>query len=362
MNPQLNNSFGKSTQPRLEKPVAYLVYGNHGENPAHMHDYFNLFTEVFENAGVTLKFEKEIVPNAHNILIEAFSNNDCENILAIVEKHPDTKLACLCTEFVNGNTFNYFEPKDSFRHLVKLHNFLPPIAYKLGRFIFPKQYNKARSKYHSMARNDIVAAGSFKERFRNFERLVPYFEYIWCVIDHQIPDYKEHFRDSKIQYFPVATFRKSVRLHQKDEEKDIDILFSGVPTRERAEKLQKLADRGLKVICGLWSEDIRDHYLKRTKLCLHLKQKADWRFPSSMRLHHLLTSGNLVLAEKCEVKCMQEDFVISFTGDEYLDLAEDLILEKNFSEKARSNFDRYSHALKSDQDHLMSIVGEFINV
>src|SRR5690606_18293824 len=132
----------------------------------------------------------------------------------------------------------------------------------------------------------------------------------------QIKSYEEAFPSAQVRYFPIVTYKTHPRLHHNDNRKDIDVFFSGSITPERQQSLHRLEKKGLKVVYGMWSEVLRDHYLNRSKVCLQLKQNPNWPFPSVMRIHHLLASGNLVLSERCEVPCLQEEFTTTFTGEE----------------------------------------------
>lgn len=352
----------------LERPTIYLVYGNHGNNPTQLNDYFELFFEVAEASQVELKLEKEVVANAHNILIEMFSEEDVKKIEDIIKRYPDTRIACLCTEFINGDTFNFFKQEEN--KINYYRSFLSQLPY-----IIPRPFFKVLKRllpisvkifYKSILneKEDFTShmVRTFKNRFLNFERLVEHFDCLWCVTDFQLPSYKTKFPNTVVKYFPIVTFRKSPCVRQVDELKDIDVFFSGTITPDRKEKIQQLEAKGLKVVTGMWSEIIREHYLKRSKICLQLKQNPGWPYPSIMRLHQLLTSGNLVLAEKCDVPCIQENFVLSFSNEDFVEKAIQLLKEGNYSERAKEEFANYSLALSPDKKLAINNLSDFLGM
>lgn len=341
----------------LNKEI-YIIYGNHGKDPTQINDYFDLFREILEEMELPVRFEENIVPNAHNVLIECFLDKHVPEIEKIKKDHPDTRLACLCTEFINGQTFNFFEEESDLKStsVISKRKFKFGLIALLPTFI--KEIIKKLLPSRYVHKQIIIRV--FDIRFRNFKRILPLLDVLWCVTEFQLPEYKKRFPDKKICYFPSVTFRKSVRIPFRASDKDIDILFSGTMTQEREEKLNRLRKLGLRVVAGLWSDILRDSYLKRTKICLQIKQNPRWKYPSVMRLHYLLTSGCLVLAEKCELGCIQENVVTLFEGDELTTKAVELVKKKNLESEVNLNFNKYLELLKEDQNLVIQNITDFL--
>lgn len=345
------------------KKRAYLIYGNHGQDPTGLNDYFVFFLDIFKHSPYELKLERDCVPNEFNIYLEMFSASNVRDITSVKQRYPQTRLACLCTEFVNGNTFNFFggdgsNPPFKYKVYSFLFRIIPKRIRRIIKGICPQTYSDAKGIVNSYQLDHMAAI--FKKRFDCFRQLEPSFDYLWCVGEFQLEAYRERFPNSTIRYFPIVTYNTEIGLEHDDQEKDIDILFSGSLTTERRLKLDRLSKMGLKVVAGMWSDILRNEYIRRTKVCLHLKQNTQWKYPSVMRLHHLLISGAIVLSEKCDVGCIQEQVVTQFAGDDLYDKALALIERGGFAEMAHNNFDKYVRLLENDRRAISVNIERFL--
>lgn len=301
-----------------------LVYGNHRHSLALLDDYIEYLDKCFTASGRSLKLSADPVSGAVNILIDQFDHYFVTS--AQKYKTPGTRYVLVATEFITGSTFNNFNFKLPLHVLMRedasrlaksiprlIVNLVPSVLRDLIFKMFPMFYLKAKSRYQSdKGLKDIVNFSSlgrhWKERFECFRAMSTLAEEIWCVSPHQIESYTKLF-GAKVKLLPIASWTPPAT--PKTFERDIDFLFTGTLTPYRKEIITSLIDAGFKVITGpaSWPTALREHFLARTKVCLHLRQSADWQFPSIMRFHHLLTKSCVVLADSAPHSCSQESFV-----------------------------------------------------
>lgn len=358
--------------------VAVLVYGNHGHAPHQIEDYQTMIEDAFQDSGVRVRHSLDPVPGVLNIFLEFFIDEGYVlRMLEAKERDPNTEFICVGSEIVTGKTFNHFPKKvpaqEAVREKLKSvalaqwkNNYfvfgLKRLAKKILMTFTPGLYKRLRfGKWYV----DVMAAQHsysdltyWKLRFDAFSRLAPHFKQIWCFADFLVPVYQEAFPSTPVRYAPIVTFQKQPLLQHRDEEKDIDFLFTGTMTEHRTALTDLLKARGYKVVVGSssLSSFLRFHYLKRAKISLDMRQGSSWSAPSPMRLHKLLLSGSVVLAEKARESCLEEEFVNTFGAKDFLQKCEDELRQGAFSERGKQSFGRYLDGLNDRQKVMRDLV------
>lgn len=317
-----------------------IVYGNHGRAPAQLEDYHVYLNEALATLGYQAHFVEEVVPGRLNILIEYFSEKDVQKFREAL-KTPGTRYICVATEFITGATFNDFKGLAS-RHALKAQVRLPKWMRSIGSWLLPivipeffrtkliqtlpAPYYLVREKYYGLFgypdRHSIYANKEYwLERYRNFNRLVPAFESIWCVTPHQIGEYENAY-GSKVKLMPIAAWAaQNLNSLQGQFKKDIDFLFTGSATPYRSTIFDALRKRGYNVFVGpaTLPTYLREHFIARSKVCLQVRQDGEWKYPSIMRYHYLLRSGCTVVAEQTEETCDQEQFIKAVAPEDFIE-------------------------------------------
>jgi len=202
-----------------------------------------------------------------NVVLECFNDEFVDKVESNWVE--GTGLIVIATEFLTGDTFN----------------------------------NIYQSESSSHARTDQNVRQEFWQmRFRNFSRLSPHFKAIWHPAEDQVPGYKELLPTLPVLYMPhVYSERFATVKHRPDDQKDIDVLFTGTLTEYRREVLSALVDKGVKVATSvLFTAPFhREDLVSRSKLILNIKQHYDWKHESVGRLYYHLCNDSLLLTEKC---------------------------------------------------------------
>lgn len=313
---------------RLNQARVNLVFGNHGELPTHLEDNFKLLERVIEYTGGTYRYRTSPEAEETNVLIEHFDRKWTQEILQIKAESPQTRFLILATEFLTGSSFNDFTGSDS----AALETLIPVAVSNPVGHIF-QRVRIDRFAHHILRQSPIyetvrrayrrtikpVEAGShyddrayWKDRYRNFERLIESTDStILTIAPFQSEAYRRRFGAERVVELPLFTNLKSPRINFHNQESDIDVLFSGTLTRYREKFLNRLRTSGLRVeaLSVKSPQYIREDFVKRAKINLHLRQDENWQYPSPMRIHSLLEMGAYVLAEKSGVTCEFESLV-----------------------------------------------------
>ena len=362
------------------RPRAYVLYGNHGDSPHQLGDYLEYFTQIFTSMGVDTFYSRDPVPGFLNIAIECFDANYLQKMKRCTSVE-NTKFVLIATEFITGSTFNAFEksetapavrsnPKVPFwvKNMVNLTMWFlfPPRLRDFTVGLFPGPYLKAKELYLAQLstpqRSPYDNKGYWSKRFLNFSRALEIADEVWCVSPHQVEAYRSFFVDQEIGLLPIASWAPApTNALQGCLEKDVDFLFTGSVTPYRETILKELTARGYKVVLGtaIWPTLMRENFIARAKICLHIKQDPNWKYPSIMRYHYLLCAGALVVAEESLEHCMQEDFLTLSSPQNFVSTCERLIKESNFLEKGDSASRRYYDASASAREETCKMLSKY---
>lgn len=338
-----------------------LVYGNHGKAPYQLDDYVRYIEAAATNLGYALQLSEDPVPGKTNLIIECF-DAEYEHKVSVAASQPNTKIIVMATEFITGDTFNDFNYGEALHALKKGVEaprwtklvmgrlstfFFPTILRKLALEIFPKPYFAARELYYSLfgypAGTALQSKQVLADRFTYFDRVMKVADALWCNTPHQLPAYIKRY-GAKVKLMPLVGWDFAcINPWQGKLEKDIDFLFTGSLTPYRNSILRELENRGFKVMIGTatWPTHQRDHFIARSKACLQIRQEPNWKYPSVMRYHHLLSSGAVVVAELASESCMQEQYLVGAQSQDFLDTCVRTIKEGNFSERGRKARENY---------------------
>lgn len=356
-----------------------LVYGNHGVSPVQIEDYLTYLVEAFARAGINLRCTEKPIPGAVNILLECFDENFYFDLMELREKAPDTKFVCVCTEFVSNSTFNDFEhlrPKlkdeaKSFREwcslyfLRKIFPLLFPIPLRrLVIKMFPFAYRKIKKNYYYKKVGFIDSTSYnnpkyWRDRYRFFLKVADICEEIWCVSPHQVQGYVEKLGAEKIRFLPIVPMGDQPGMKHSNDYKDIDFLFTGSITPYRDRVLTQLTDMGYNVVAGStkWPSYVRDHFIRRTKVNLHIRQTPEWPFPSIMRFNYLLSLGCTVVAEESTLPCAQDPFLVTVKTENFVNTCIQELAQNDFAKRSKEIFTTYRQASDIEIKRLVQIIG-----
>lgn len=311
-----------------KKNSVVIVYGNHGRSPAQLEDYHGYLMQSLKALEYDVLFSEEVVAGQLNLLIECFDTEDVQKIIA-AKKQPGTRFICIATEFITQHTFNDFEINTQAKLAVRKRRRLPRSVQMIGTKLFPilfpeilralfidilpGPYFRMRERYYSLfgyPQNSIYAMKTYwRDRHDCFFSIADHCEAIWCVTPHQMPEYTAAF-GTKVALMPVVSWTSDPQV-PLSKEKDIDFLFTGSITPYRKAVFDELRAQGYTVFTGpaTLPSYLRDHYISRAKVCLQVRQDANWKYPSIMRYHYLLCAGSVIVAEKTTEHCNQESFL-----------------------------------------------------
>lgn len=354
--------------------TVYFVYGNHGPAPHQLDDLLSLCSELIPQVlGNQLLVSEEPKPGALNILVECFDPQFVARIQSIKAESPSTRFVCIATEFVTGSTFNDFsgenlgQPSKSMTENLRMGTgrAIARLVQQQPRDFLSKNfggiYRALRSTYfrvfgrnvHKFAKTHYEQWEYWQRRFHCFAQLVPMFDVILPVTLHQTAAYEAAFPNSLVRTLPVFPIRN----HAVDEvrDRDIDFFFSGTMTTYRRQMIAKLEDRGHAVVVAPPSlpSSIRLNYLRRSKVCLHIKLREDWPYPSNLRLHQLLSQGKTVVVESARHTCWQERFCRLVPSSSFVEACESAL---RGAESESSILALYQEASRADLDHSLNLL------
>lgn len=354
------------------KQEFYFVYGNHGEAPTQMEDFYeHLQQMVLFCTGKTLRVSKEPVLGQWNFVVETFSDEFAKLIRRAKIKNRKTKFVCIVTEFMTGSTFNDFEaeavdaePRPILQnpHMgLKIHSLLDracpqPTRDMLSR-LSPDLYAPARSAFFKVVGRKKAVQTHYSDliywqnRYDMFESLAPCFDWIWCISPSQMKGYQEFLGGlDQLWLMPVIPFFANDATHPEPT-LDIDFLFTGTVTGYRAAILSQLQKLGHSVVAGpsILPAGIRQNYLERSKICVHIKPSKNWRYSSNMRLHSLLMASKFIISEQAEDHVLQTDYVHHIPSDSFADRCAQLLLENDVVTRGRDAKQRYFDGTASDR-------------
>jgi hypothetical protein len=318
---------------RTEQPV-YFVYGNHGKSPSQIEDYFILTKDLFAaTLSVPVIPSETIVPDAINILLEAFDKKFEKEIKGVKQAHPGTVIVCFVTEFLTEGTFNNFlkllgpqlpvNAKSRLYRTTWLGRVMPilipaPVrAWILS--LFPSVYSAAKRIYYPIfGANPFLVldryddAQYWQKRYDLFISASHSIDFIWCVSEHQVNGYLDVLGEERVRLVqPLPYVAPPSNPARELFESAFDTSFTGTLTPRRKEIMTQLRSTGVKVANADFNfpSSMRKELVKQCKFTLHIKQNEFWPFPSNMRLHYLILQNRPVISEKADVPCFQSQFV-----------------------------------------------------
>jgi hypothetical protein len=235
-----------------------LILANHSLG-IHVSDIFEYFYHGIRSAGGQARyshFRWEL--DKINIILENFEDDQFTNaVLQVKKRSQGSKLYLIATELIINGRMN-------------------------------------SSEYHGASNNDghYENHAYWERRTSNFKKLLNEFDGIICVSEALYEGYKD-LHDS-IFYMPLAYCKPPRPFTMIDEnEKDIDILFSGTLTPYRKTLLQSWLQAGFRVenLGAHTPEYIRADYCARTKLYVGLKLSEYTRLLSKCRSQYVLNNN-----------------------------------------------------------------------
>lgn len=325
-----------SKLPSHSQPFVF-VYGNHGESPVQIEDYYELLADLVHAAtGRELVINREPMSGHLNFLLEAFDQPFVESLRNAKASDPSTKFICVATEFRTGPTFNNFsrenvararpvfkgkfllsqEQRDAFRKKA-------PYLFHPARLVYRALLKKPPQKPDTTP-SHYSSRDYWLDRFGWFKNALAFIDQVWVVCDQQVEGYRSLVDEEKFWLLPIIPFSEkpskatAIENAQSNLEQDIDVLFTGTMTTHRKAVLDAVRASGLEVTTAPFTlpSFVRNSLVKRAKVCLHLKQSSDWQYTSVMRLHHLLMNAKYVVSEGAQDAPIQEQFVEKASAEE----------------------------------------------
>ena len=384
-----------------EKFDIFFVYGNHNNQSDVLIDYFYLIKSFVQySLNKELKTSPTLVAGSWNIIIEAMDENWIRQ-MELVRRTRGTRVICLTTEFVTGNTFNLFKenkvsrqieivtekansnllieakkenPSNSFIQNILERIFTLKILgfpFRWGKAIFRASNLLARvnmiEDHIRTIRTNIEDQGDsdkedwaieethyeknyyFKARYKGFVNALPCIDMIWCNTPDQIEGYRNllfqfGYEDVPLWYFPLQPYSRTEFFPWNlNVNQDIDILFSGTITPYRRKVLSFFERKRLNVV---YSEPhipsfVREDLLFRSKICLHIPPNPDWKYSSPTRLHSLIMKRKCVVAKTASCFCFQDEFVKTSESDKLFEAVRELLTSENFNSIGEENYKNY---------------------
>jgi hypothetical protein len=330
--------------------TVYFVYGTHGDNPSQIDDYIKIYTDLAEASGLQFKLTFAPIAGAANILMECFSDEWTTKLVDLKKENPATRYLIVCTEYLTGETFNYFpktdpKPTTGVANQSKAKRSFAQIVYSILRRVLPSwvigifgSIPGLKKMIHKKfgVKGDGWASPYFEKRFKNFKAVADVSRQIVVVGFDQLDAYVAKFGKNFVGIVPSIPYVfPAFSATLSDERKDIDFLFSGSMTAYRKSVVERLRQQGYRVEAGFWGASVRQHFVERAKVCLHIRQYESWVSPSVMRLHQLLISGALVVSETTSPSILQDKFIQYADPADFVDVCVKTLAAGNFSKKAK---------------------------
>lgn len=286
-----------------------LIYGNHSHHGIQMGDTLLMLRYGLEATGHTADIEHDFQPGCTNVCMEMFTDAYME----IMEKNwaPNTRLIVIATEFLTGEAFNDFYDE-------------------------PKEQREPKDHYHNRS--------VWRGRYDNFIKLLPKISAIWHLSHYQAEAFAKAFPETPVGFLPHGYTQAFPTVkHRPDDEKDIDVLFTGTVTSYRKGIIQALRDEGLNVdVNPVFTPPFhREDAVARSKLAINLKQHPDWKYESNSRLFYHISNDSLILTEPCTYPSDIHPYVM-VSGDSMVDDIRAILAEGNFTERAKSVREKFA--------------------
>lgn len=160
---------------------------------------------------------------------------------------------------------------------------------------------------------------------------------------------------SRVKHFQIGFQNELARL-QKQEDKDIDVLFYGCINERRKYILDKLVEKGLKVktLFGVYGKE-RDEWVTRSKVVLNLHFYNSEIF-EIVRVFYLLTNSIAVIGEvnkTTSIDAIYSDGIYTASYDELVEKCMEVVasevLRKNISESAIASISKYPQRIFTEK-------------
>lgn len=282
-----------------------IVYGNHYNFGLSVSHTLLMLKHGLEDLGYRADVEKDLQPGFVNIIIENFT----DDYVATMESQwsPGTRLIVIGTEIITDGTFNNFST-DS------------------GDTGHP--WDRRLDNY----RNKPVLS----ERFRNFLNLAPRMDALWHLAFQQVEPFRAQMPNTIVNYVAHGYTDKCATVRQRPEnEKDIDVFYSGSMTRYREGIFDQLRRAGFKlgVTHQMTAPFHRDDLVARSKLAINIRQDESWPYESNSRLYYHIVNDSIVLTEACPAASDLHAFAPEISGD-VCDFVADQLALGDFTERA----------------------------
>lgn len=288
-----------------------LIYGNHSQSGVHLSETFLLIKYSLENLGHLVDLEQNITPGFVNIFIDPFTYDFLSWLEKAIAKDKNTKVLIVGTEYITGETFNTFSAPE-----------IPSLMFK----------NHYDSKDH------------WKKRYEVFEKVAKLSVGIWHVAEQQVDSFRNKFQKDKVFFFPHGYVPQlECVTHRNIEYKDIDVIFTGSPTKYRDQVLMSIIGSGLKVKWLPISTPgyLRDEYTARSKLAVNIRQDALWEHPSHSRFQYHVINKSLLITEECKYKTEVGNYVIHADPNDVISQCKERIEARDFMDIAQEKYQRY---------------------
>ena len=261
-----------------------IITSNHGD-AIHVQEHFEYIrcglTYVGENVRYSQSTEGELLWHTEgtNVLLECFEQGEMiVDLIKMKMKFPKSKLIIVLTELLQDGVFN-----------------------------------SAKTASHGAEHYSDLAYWHI--RTYNFYQLIPYIDGLVLYAEALIPGYKEFGKP--IFYLPLAAPPGfAAGTHFPLQERNIDAIFSGSVTSQRAVLIERLRSRGHTVVAlpSKTPEYIRNNYYARSKVVLGPKLGPDTTLLSKWRAYYALLNRHVHVFERVADSTDLDDYIYFGSG------------------------------------------------
>ena len=307
------------------KKKIYFVIGTH-RSIIGIYSYLKIFNQLLSEYKIIIS--KQIKKNAINILIENFSSEQVDQIINLKKNHK-IKIILVQTEFNNEviNAFNCFELNDVnniqskafiFNLLISYFNIRFYIKSKIKKFLRIyfnfniykyRRFKKKFSLFQSSKNRKLAFFNGyykylyFKERYKNFKKVVNYADIFMVSHPDMAKDYKKKIKN----IFYVLPKLNNFKPNKKTIESNY-FKFSGELSNYRINFFKKFKNflnktklknnKEFEILInkmGLYSKEkfINIPYKNKFKFSLHPKKDKNWPFSSPVRYIEAINKGEI---------------------------------------------------------------------
>jgi hypothetical protein len=193
----------------------------------------------------------------------------------------------------------------------------------------------------------------FRNRIAGFEALLAGTDFLWSWLKRTADEYEG--RCPVTRFFPVGHVAAAPP-EMRRAPKDIDVIFFGSRTPHRAEVLDRLKERGVKVVCvgrgfpiGYKSKSHLDCLMDRARIGLSLnlhsredtEKDIDPRFASCMRIAEMLGRDLCVVSEQIPLDNPYAPYMHSGEPQELADICARMLAQDRWREAGTDDAARF---------------------